>query len=186
MKTFFDITVTIVLGTLLLAPLLVIAVGIRLTSTGPALHWSLRMGAGGVPFSMPKFRTMYVDTPLRPTEHLDNPNQYITPVGKFLRKTSLDELPQLYSVLRGQMSLVGPRPVLTTQADLIESRRAAGVLELRPGITGWAQINGRDDITMEEKVRLDKEYLERRSLKFDLTIIWRTFFYVLSSKGVWH
>ena len=135
---------------------------------------------------MPKFRTMKNNTPVAPTENLDNPAQYITWLGKLLRRTSVDELPQLYSVLKGDMSLVGPRPVLATQTELLERRRKAGIDTLRPGITGWAQINGRDHVTMSDKIMFEEEYLQRRSFVFDLKILWLTLFYVLSSKGISH
>ena len=135
---------------------------------------------------MPKFRTMKIGTPTVATEDLDDPKKYITTIGRVLRKTSIDELPQLYSVLVGDMSLVGPRPVLMTQKQLLDARRRIMVHTLRPGITGWAQINGRDQVSLDEKIKLEEEYFHRRSLGFDLIILWRTFFYVLSSKGISH
>ena len=186
MKRAVDIFLACFAGLIFSLPLMAIVIAVRLTSPGPALYWSERMGRDLKPFMMPKFRTMKVSTPLEPTENLSNPGQYITPIGGFLRKTSLDELPQLYSVIVGNMSLVGPRPVLSSQIDLLKKRENAGVHSLRPGITGWAQINGRDDIGIDEKVRLDEEYLLKQGILFDLLIMWKTVFYVLRSRGVWH
>lgn len=186
MKSVVDISIALIAAVMLLVPMAIIALLVKVTSEGPVLHWSKRMGKDCKPFMMPKFRTMRMDTPVTSTDLLENPKSYITPVGKLLRKASLDELPQLYSVICRNMSLVGPRPVLTTQKDLIDSRREKGIYKLRPGITGWAQINGRDDITMEEKVARDLQYLERQSLKFDFQIMIRTLVYVAQSKGIKH
>lgn len=171
---------------LLSAPLLVICLAVRLESPGPALHWSKRIGRGNRIFLMPKFRTMRLGTPDVATHLLNDPDQWITPLGRFLRRTSLDELPQLWSVLKGDMSLVGPRPALFNQDDLVALRTEAGVHALRPGVTGWAQINGRDELPIPEKVKLDREYLERMSLAFDLRIIVGTALAAFSGRGVSH
>ena len=186
MKRVLDVIISICAIAVLMVPLVTITLAIKITSPGPALYWSKRMGRNGQAFDMPKFRTMVIDAPLLPTAELPNPDLLITKVGRVLRKTSLDELPQLFSVLTGKMSLVGPRPVLTSQTELLSNRFSEGVHVLRPGITGWAQINGRDNLSEDEKVRLDKEYLTRQSLWFDIQIMWRTIFYVLNSRGVWH
>jgi len=186
LKRAFDIAVATA-GLLVLWPLLLaIGVAVRLDSPGPALHWSRRVGRDNMLFAMPKFRTMRTDTPDVATHLLENPQQWITPLGRFLRRTSLDELPQLWSVLTGAMSLVGPRPALFNQDDLVALRTAAGVHRLRPGLTGWAQVNGRDDLPIPEKVRLDEAYLHRASMSFDLAIIARTALAMISGKGVRH
>ena len=166
--------------------LLVIGLMVRLDSPGPAIHWSRRVGRDNVIFAMPKFRTMRTDTPDVATHLLSDPDQWITPLGRFLRRSSLDELPQLWSVLIGQMSLVGPRPALFHQDDLIALRTEAGVHRLRPGVTGWAQINGRDDLPIPDKVRLDADYMARASFTFDLKIILITVRAALSARGVSH
>ena len=166
--------------------LLVIGLMVRLDSPGPAIHWSRRVGRDNVIFAMPKFRTMRTDTPDVATHLLSDPDQWITPLGRFLRRSSLDELPQLWSVLIGQMSLVGPRPALFNQDDLIALRTEAGVHRLRPGVTGWAQINGRDDLPIPDKVRLDADYMARASFTFDLKIILITVRAALSARGVSH
>jgi len=171
---------------LLLPLLLVLAVLVRRDSPGPALHWSSRFGRDNRLFLMPKFRTMRTDAPDVATEALEDPDRWITPAGRWLRRTSLDELPQLWSILAGKMSLVGPRPALHTQHDLIALRTGAGIQVLRPGLTGWAQVNGRDEISIEEKVRFEKEYLERKNILFDIQIIIKTFTSVLMSKNVSH
>lgn len=170
----------------LLLPLLLVALAVRLTSPGPVLYWSDRVGRFNRIFRMPKFRTMRTDTPAVATHLLDNPGQWLTPIGAFLRKSSLDELPQLLSILAGHMSFVGPRPALFNQDDLIALRTESGVDALLPGLTGWAQINGRDELPIVEKVALDTEYLRRRSLMLDLHIIWLTFWRVIKSEGVTH
>ena len=186
MKRAFDIAVALA-GLVVASPLLVgLALAVRLESPGPALHWSRRMGRGNRIFRMPKFRTMRTDAPDVATHLLDEPGRWITPLGSFLRRTSLDELPQLWSVLAGDMSLVGPRPALFNQDDLVALRTEAGVDVLRPGLTGWAQINGRDELPIPEKARLDREYLERMSLAFDLKIILATAKAALSGRGVSH
>ncbi len=166
--------------------LLALAVLVRLTSPGPAIHWSRRVGRGNREFRMPKFRSMRTDTPDVATHLLADPGRWVTPVGRVLRKLSLDELPQLWSVLVGDMSLVGPRPALFNQDDLIALRTAAGVERLRPGVTGWAQVNGRDELPIAEKVRLDAEYLARGSLAFDLAIIVATVRQAVTGRGVSH
>jgi O-antigen biosynthesis protein WbqP len=174
-------------GLILLSPLFAgAALAVALQSPGPALHWSRRVGRDERIFRMPKFRTMRVGAPDVATHLLADPDQWVTPVGRFLRRTSLDELPQLWSILKGDMSLVGPRPALFNQDDLVALRRAAGVAGLRPGLTGWAQINGRDELPIAEKVRLDAEYLQRRSLAFDLRIIVATAVAAVSGRGVTH
>lgn len=186
MKRAFDLLLALVATLVLILPIGAIALLVRLTSPGPALYWSDRVGRHNRIFRMPKFRSMRVDTPAVATHLLKDANAYLTPIGSFLRKSSLDELPQLWSILRGDMSFVGPRPALFNQDDLIALRTAHGVHELVPGLTGWAQINGRDDLPIPVKVRLDVEYLQRRSFWFDLRIIAQTFFNVLRSKGVQH
>lgn len=162
------------------------AIAVRLTSPGPAIYWSDRAGRQNRIFRMPKFRSMRIDTPEVATDRLTNPQQWLTPIGSFLRRSSLDELPQLWSILRGDMSLVGPRPALFNQYTLIEKRTLAGVHRLRPGLTGWAQINGRDEIPDDAKVALDVYYLQHQSLHLDLLILWRTAMKVLRSDGVSH
>lgn len=167
-------------------PLVVIALVIRSTSEGPAIYWSKRVGRNNRLFWMPKFRTMRADTPEVATHLLEKPDRWVTPIGDLLRKTSLDELPQLWTVLVGDMTLVGPRPALFSQTDLIAERDAAGVQQLKPGLTGWAQVNGRDELPIPVKAAFDREYLERRSLAFDLKILGLTVAQVLRRKGVSH
>lgn len=171
---------------LLLPLMLIIAVLVRTTSKGPVLYWSSRVGRYNRLFMMPKFRTMRVETPALATHLLSNPNSWLTPIGPFLRRSSLDELPQLLSILRGDMSFVGPRPALFNQNDLISLRTELGVHELPPGLTGWAQVNGRDELLIFDKVRLDVEYLERRSFGFDIWIMWLTLLRVLHRGGISH
>ena len=163
-----------------------IAITIRLTSRGSILYWSDRVGSNNRIFEMPKFRTMYVNTPVMATHKLNNPNVFLTPLGSFLRKNSLDELPQLFSILKGDMSFVGPRPALYNQYDLITLRSEKGVDHLVPGLTGWAQVNGRDELPIPEKVRLDVEYAERQSFWFDVKILWLTCLQVIKKDGVSH
>mgnify|MGYP001546770872 FL=1 len=170
----------------LAVPVLLVAALVRLTSAGPALYWSDRVGRHNAIFKMPKFRSMRVGTPAVATHLLADPAVHLTPIGSFLRKSSLDELPQLWSILVGDMSFVGPRPALFNQQDLIELRTRFGVQELTPGLTGWAQINGRDELPIPDKVKLDVEYLQRRSLSFDLRILWLTFVKVIRRDGVTH
>ena len=186
MKRIFDLTLAVVAGIFLLTPVLLLAVLVRLTSKGPVLYWSERVGRNNAIFKMPKFRTMRVGTPAVATHLLSNPDSYLTPIGSFLRKSSLDELPQLWSILKGDMSFVGPRPALFNQHDLIELRTEQGVHELVPGLTGWAQVNGRDELPIPDKVKLDVEFLHRQSLWFDIRILWMTFVKVLRRDGVSH
>lgn len=186
MKRLFDLMLAVFAACVLLVPVLVVAALVRLTSQGPALYWSDRVGRRNVVFRMPKFRSMRVGTPALATHLLSNPDSYLTPIGSFLRKSSLDELPQLWSILVGDMSFVGPRPALFNQHDLIELRTQQGVHELVPGLTGWAQVNGRDELPIPAKVKLDAEYLQRQSLWFDIRILWLTFVKVLRRDGVAH
>lgn len=186
MKRVFDLFFSICLIIFLLVPILIITVLIRLTSNGPALYWSDRVGVGNRIFKMPKFRTMRTDTPAVATHLLKDPDKYLTPIGSCLRKSSLDELPQLLSVLKGDMSFVGPRPALFNQDDLIKLRTEKGIHHLVPGITGWAQINGRDELPIPVKVEFDVYYLNNRSLFFDLKILCWTIFKVLRHEGVKH
>jgi len=186
LKRCFDLTLAIIALMILAVPLLVVALVVRLTSPGPALYWSDRVGKNNVLFKMPKFRSMRVGTPAVATHLLDDPGRHLTPVGPLLRTTSLDELPQLWSVLAGDMSFVGPRPALFNQDDLVALRTERGVHRLVPGVTGWAQINGRDELPIPEKVELDAEYLRRRSFWFDLTILWLTLVRVGRRDGVSH
>lgn len=186
MKRLFDLTLALMLSVVLALPILGIALVIRLTSPGPAVYWSDRVGRHNRIFRMPKFRSMRTDTPAVATHLLQNPDQYITPIGRLLRKTSLDELPQLWSILKGDMSFVGPRPALFNQDDLIALRTKRGVDELVPGLTGWAQINGRDEIPIPQKVELDLQYLQRRSFWFDIQIMALTAWRVLRRSGVSH
>ena len=171
---------------ILTIPVLLVAVAVRLTSAGPVLYWSDRVGCHGKLFKMPKFRSMRVGTPSVATNLLADPKAHLTPIGNFLRKSSLDELPQLWSIVVGDMSFVGPRPALFNQHNLIALRTQSGVHKLVPGLTGWAQINGRDELPIPEKVKLDAEYLQRQSLAFDSRILWLTLFKVLRRKGVSH
>ena len=167
-------------------PLAAVAALVRATSAGPAIYWSKRVGRDNRLFWMPKFRTMRADTPEVATHLLEKPDRWVTPIGDLLRRTSLDELPQLWSVLVGDMSLVGPRPALFNQDDLIAQRGALGVEQLKPGVTGWAQVNGRDELPIPVKVEFDRQYLERRSLALDLEILWRTLAQVVRGRGVSH
>jgi len=186
MKLLFDMFLGFILLVLLIVPMTFVAVVVRLTSKGPAFYWSNRVGKDGTIFTMPKFRSMLIDTPAVATHLLDNPDSYLSPIGGFLRSTSLDELPQLLSVLKGDMSFVGPRPALFNQEDLIALRTEKGVDKLLPGITGWAQVNGRDELSIPDKVALDVEYLNRQSFWFDVKILWMTFLKVVKRDGVSH
>jgi len=186
MKRIFDILLSIVILLLLAAPMLLIAIFVRLTSKGSVLYWSDRVGINNTIFRMPKFRSMLIHTPAVATHLFDNPNAYLSPIGGFLRRFSLDELPQLFSVLKGDMSFVGPRPALFNQDDLIALRIEKGVDKLLPGITGWAQVNGRDELSIPDKVALDVEYLHRQSFWFDMKILWMTFLKVVKRDGVSH
>ena len=186
MKRIFDLILTIFLFLVLLISLLLIAVLVISTSKGPALYWSKRIGKNNKIFKMPKFRSMMTGTPAVATHLLDDPDSYLSPIGGFLRLSSLDELPQLFSVLKGDMSFVGPRPALFNQEDLITLRTEKGVHKLLPGITGWAQVNGRDELSIPDKVALDVEYLNRQSFWFDMKILWMTFLKVIKRDGVSH
>lgn len=186
MKRAFDVLLGLFALAATLIPLVLVALAVRLTSPGPILYWSDRVGRDNRIFRMPKFRSMRIDTPAVATHLLESPASWLTPIGSFLRKSSLDELPQLWSILRGHMSFVGPRPALFNQDDLIGLRTEAGVHTLVPGLTGWAQINGRDELPIPEKVKLDAEYLQRQSLWFDLRILWMTFLKVIRRDGVAH
>lgn len=186
MKRIFDFTAALMLIIIAALPIAVIAVLVRMTSPGPAFYWSDRVGRNNGNFLMPKFRTMRQGSPEKATHLLQNAESYLTPFGSFLRRTSFDELPQLWSVLKGDMSFVGPRPALFNQEDLIKLRTEKGISGLTPGITGWAQINGRDEISIDRKVSYDEYYLHNRSLYFDLKILGKTFFKVLKKEGVAH
>jgi O-antigen biosynthesis protein WbqP len=186
MKRLFDLCLALLMALLLIVPFLLVALTVHFTSKGAVLYWSDRVGRDNKIFKMPKFRTMRVDTPAVATHLLENPAQFLTPVGSFLRKSSLDELPQLWSIIRGDMSFVGPRPALFNQADLIALRSQYGVDRLLPGLTGWAQINGRDELPIPDKVKLDVEYMQNQSLFFDLKIIFFTVLKVLRRDGVQH
>jgi O-antigen biosynthesis protein WbqP len=186
MKRVFDLFVGVILLLSLVVIMLLIAIVVRLTSKGPSLYWSDRVGKNNKIFKMPKFRSMLTGAPVVATHLLDNPDSYLSPIGDFLRLSSLDELPQLFSVLRGDMSFVGPRPALYNQDDLISLRTEKGVDKLLPGITGWAQVNGRDELSIPDKVSLDVEYLNRQSFWFDMKILWMTFLKVMKRDGVSH
>ena len=186
MKRTFDVIGSVILSLLLCPIMVLVAVAIKLTSQGPVLYWSDRVGKNNALFAMPKFRTMKAGTPAMATHLLGDPKTRLTPIGAFLRKTSLDELPQLWPILCGQMSFVGPRPALFNQTDLIELRTRFGVETLIPGLTGWAQINGRDELSIADKVKYDAEYLARRSLWFDVNILVQTALRVLRREGVSH
>jgi O-antigen biosynthesis protein WbqP len=181
-----DLFLAAIVSVLLFVPILLVAFFVRSTSPGPILYWSDRVGKDNKIFSMPKFRTMRINTPVVATHLLQNPSIYLSPIGQFLRKSSLDELPQLWSIWRGDMSFVGPRPALFNQYDLIELRTRFGVDKLFPGLTGWAQINGRDDLSISDKVNLDFEYLQKHSLFFDIKILCLTFLKVVRATGVSH
>lgn len=182
----FDLILALVAALLLALPVFMVMLAVRLTSPGPALYWSDRVGRHNYLFKMPKFRTMRTNTPAVATHLLQDPEQWLTPIGSFLRKSSLDELPQLWSIFKGDMSFVGPRPALYNQDDLIELRTQAGVHTLQPGLTGWAQINGRDELPIPVKVKFDMEYMQRKSFLFDLYILWMTFLKVIHRDGVTH
>jgi O-antigen biosynthesis protein WbqP len=186
MKRLFDLVWALIATVILLLPIVIVAVLVKLTSKGPALYWSDRVGKDNQIFKMPKFRSMKVDTPAVATHLLKDPKSLLTPIGDFLRKSSLDELPQLWSILKGDMSFVGPRPALFNQDDLIALRTVKGVHYLVPGLTGWAQINGRDELPIPQKVDLDVDYLQRQSLWFDIKIIWLTFVKVVKKDGIAH
>jgi O-antigen biosynthesis protein WbqP len=185
-KRIFDFLVSLLAFIIFSIPMLLIAIAVGLSSPGPILYWSERVGRNNKAFSMPKFRTMRVNTPLLPTHLLSNAKAFITPIGSFLRRSSLDELPQLYCIIMGHMSLVGPRPALYNQQDLIDARTDLGVHTLMPGLTGWAQVNGRDELPLDLKVKYDKEYLVQKSLLMDLKILLMTAWKVLRVVDVTH
>jgi O-antigen biosynthesis protein WbqP len=186
MKRVFDLLLAVLAALVLAVPVLLVALAVRLTSSGPALYWSDRLGRHNKLFKMPKFRSMRVGTPAVATHLLADPKSHLTPIGSFLRKSSLDELPQLWSILKGDMSFVGPRPALYNQQDLMDLRTAQGVHALVPGLTGWAQVNGRDELPIPQKVALDAEYLVRQGFWFDIQILWMTFLKVVRRDGVSH
>jgi O-antigen biosynthesis protein WbqP len=186
MKRVLDLILVTLTGFVLLVPVILVALAVRVTSSGTVLYWSDRVGQNNKIFKMPKFRSMRVGTPALATHLLSNPETHLTPIGSFLRESSLDELPQLWSIFKGDMSFVGPRPALFNQHDLIELRTQAGVHRLTPGLTGWAQINGRDELPIPEKVKLDVEYLHRKSLIFDMKIIFMTAWKVIHRDNVSH
>ncbi len=186
MKRLFDLLLSFLAAFTLLIPMGLIAGWVKFTSKGPVLYWSDRIGRDNEIFRMPKFRSMQIDTPAVATHLLDDPDKYLTPIGRFLRRTSLDELPQLWSIIKGDMSFVGPRPALFNQDDLIALRIQHGIHRLPPGLTGWAQVNGRDELPIPQKVKLDEEYLQRKSFGFDLYVIWLTFLKVIRGEGVSH
>ena len=186
MKRIFDIVLGISILVVLALPMLFIALLVRLTSRGKALYWSDRVGKNGVFFKMPKFRSMQTNTPVIATHLMKQPDEFLSPVGGFLRRSSLDELPQLFSILKGDMSFVGPRPALFNQDDLVALRTQEGVDKLIPGLTDWAQVNGRDELPIPEKVALDVEYMERQSFWFDMYILWLTLLKVARLDGVSH
>jgi len=186
MKRLFDLALAIVSTLILLVPIILVAILVKITSKGPIVYWSDRVGENNIIFRMPKFRSMKVDTPAVASHLLENPKSALTPIGEFLRKSSLDELPQLWSILQGRMSFVGPRPALFNQNDLISLRTEQGIHKLIPGLTGWAQINGRDELPLFQKVTLDTEYLNQQSMIFDLRILWLTFLKVIKKENVSH
>jgi len=186
MKRIFDLLLGVSILVFLVAPMLLISIAVRFSSKGPALYWSDRVGKNNKIFKMPKFRSMLIGAPAVATHLLDNPDSYLSSIGSFLRSSSLDELPQLFSVLKGDMSFVGPRPALYNQDDLITLRSEKSVDKLLPGITGWAQVNGRDKLSIHDKVALDAEYLDRQSFWFDMKILWMTFLKVIKRDGVSH
>jgi O-antigen biosynthesis protein WbqP len=186
MKRLTDVLLVVMAGVLFLPLCLLLAIAIKLTSKGPVLYWSDRVGRNNVLFRMPKFRSMRIDTPEVATHLLQRPEDWLTPMGSFLRRSSLDELPQLWNILCGDMSIVGPRPALFNQHDLIALRTQQGIDSLLPGLTGWAQINGRDEIALADKVALDSYYLQHQSIIFDLRIIVRTALQVVRRDGIAH
>ncbi len=186
MKRLFDLVLGFLLLALFAIPMLLVAIAVQISSKGPVLYWSDRVGRSNIIFKMPKFRSMLIDTPAVATHLLDNPDSHLSPVGCLLRRSSLDELPQLFSVLNGDMSFVGPRPALFNQDDLIALRTEKGVDKLLPGITGWAQVNGRDELSISDKVAFDEEYMNNQSFWFDMKILWMTFLKVVKRDGVSH
>ena len=186
MKRLFDLILATILIITLLVPMLFIILAIRVTSNGPALYWSERVGFDNSIYKMPKFRSMSEETPEVATHLMLNPDKFLSPIGRFLRRTSLDELPQLFSIIKGDMSFVGPRPALFNQNDLITLRSENGLDKLLPGLTGWAQVNGRDELSVPDKVALEVEYMQKKSFWFDLKILWMTFLKVINNQGISH
>jgi O-antigen biosynthesis protein WbqP len=186
MKRLFNIFFATLLLAFLVIPIIFIAILVRFTSKGKSIHWSNRVGKNNIIYRMPKFRTMVIDSPNVATHLLSNPEKYLTPIGGFLRRTSLDEIPQLFSVLKGDMTFIGPRPALSNQFDLIDLRQKRGIHKLVPGITGWAQVNGRDAVLISEKVALDEEYKNKKNFLLDLRILWMTFLKVVGRNNVLH
>jgi O-antigen biosynthesis protein WbqP len=186
MKRAFDLFMSLTMIAILFLLILMIAFLIKISSSGPILHWSSRVGKNNALFKMPKFRTMYLNTPTVATHLLKNPSLYLTPIGSFLRKTSFDEIPQLWSILVGDMSFIGPRPALFNQYDLIKLRTSKGVHHLMPGLTGWAQVSGRDNLSITKKVKFDTEYLKKKSFIFDLKILYLTFIKIIQREGIQH
>lgn len=186
MKRSVDVILALVILCIFSPLMIVLAILVKLTSSGSVIHWSDRIGRGNALFRMPKFRTMHIDTPELATHLLNDPDRYLTSIGKFLRTSSLDELPQLYNIITGDMSFVGPRPALYNQDDLIALRTQKGIHQLVPGITGWAQVNGRDDLSISSKVSYDEYYMKHQSIFFDLKILWQTIFKVVKKDGVHH
>lgn len=186
MKRIFDIILAVFALSLFLLPILLLSILVKLTSRGPVIYWSERVGRDNVLFRMPKFRTMHMDTPAVATHLMTDPDRFLTPIGKFLRKSSLDELPQLFNIIKGDMSFVGPRPALFNQDDLTALRTNKGIHKMVPGITGWAQINGRDNLSIPAKVQYDEYYLQHRSFIFDLIILWKTIYKVIKKDDVAH
>ena len=185
-KNLFDIGLSFILIVILIVPMLIIAIMVKITSRESPIYWSLRIGRNGKLFKMPKFRSMSIKAPEVATHLMSNPDEFMSSTGKFLRRTSLDEVPQLFSILKGDMSLVGPRPALFNQEDLILLRSSKGIDKILPGLTGWAQVNGRDDLSISEKVALDEEYMQKKSLMFDFKILWMTLLKVFNKKGISH
>jgi O-antigen biosynthesis protein WbqP len=185
-KRIFDLAVSLLAFIIFLIPMLLVAIAVGISSPGPILYWSERVGRNNKVFSMPKFRTMRLNTPVLATHLLSNASAFLTPIGSFLRRSSLDELPQLYCIIMGHMSLVGPRPALYNQQDLIDARTALGVHTLTPGLTGWAQVNGRDELPLDLKVKYDKEYLDQKSFWMDLKILVLTVWKVVRVEDVVH
>lgn len=185
-KRIFDLSIASLLLLILLIPATIVALVIRFSSKGPILFWSDRVGQQGLVFKVPKFRTMIIETPLLASRDLNTPEAYLTPVGAFLRKTSLDEIPQLWSILKGKMSLVGPRPVIASETELLQLRVKYGIDQMIPGLTGWAQVNGRDFLSIEDKVKYELEYKEKQSFWFDFKIILITFWKVVFAHDVLH
>jgi O-antigen biosynthesis protein WbqP len=187
LKRITDILLSLIAGTLLVIPGFMVALLVKLSSPGPVIYWSARVGKDGQVFQMPKFRSMTIAAPEIPSHLMANQAQnFLTPIGSFIRKSSLDELPQLWSIFKGDMSFVGPRPALFNQENLILARKSLGIDCLKPGLTGWAQVNGRDEIELDQKIQYDKEYLCRQSLGFDVYILWLTFLKVLQRDGITH